>query len=59
MNARTLGWIGYDWFKLLVTIILILLLIWFSYAASGAPATSVPRALRWSCRRARPCRPAR
>ena len=45
MNARTLGWIGYDWFKLLVTIILILLLIWFSYAASGAPATSVPRAL--------------
>ena len=38
MNTRTLGWIGYDWFKLVVTIILILLLIWFAYAASGAPA---------------------
>lgn len=45
MNARTLGWIGYDWFKLVVTIILILLLIWFSYAASNAPTTTVPRAL--------------
>ncbi|MBK9944769.1 MAG: SH3 domain-containing protein [Kouleothrix sp.] len=45
MNARTMGWIGYDWFKLIVAIILLLLLLtlWLS-GAGGAPATVAPAA---------------
>ncbi len=42
MNARTIGWIGYDWFKLAVTIILLLLLLWLALSRAPAPAATAP-----------------
>ena len=42
MTARR--WIGYDWFKLIVAIILALLLLWLSLTSAGAPAAITPAA---------------
>lgn len=40
---RALGWIGYDWFKLIVAIILLLLLLWLSFGARPvAPTLAAP-----------------
>lgn len=45
MNARTAGWISYDWFKLIVQAILIALLLWLTLGRTSAPAVApVPTA---------------
>lgn len=41
MAARTVGWHGYDWFKLVVAIILAILLLYLWGSGPGAPAASV------------------
>ena len=40
-NHPTDGWLGYDWFKLIVALLLALLLLWFGFGPASAPPMAV------------------